>query len=74
MVASIKAPIIEALPELQALVGLDATVILAPIAGDVELTVSQIATIVGGDLEVGARYMITMRSTLTCITVDPYCC
>lgn len=52
IVASIKASIVEAVPKLQVLVGLNASVILAPLTGDVDLTLPEIATIVSGDLEV----------------------
>lgn len=52
IVASIKASIVEAVPKLQVLVGLNASVILAPLTGDGDLTLPEIATIVSGDLEV----------------------
>ncbi|KAF8557182.1 hypothetical protein OG21DRAFT_1494950 [Imleria badia] len=54
VVAAIKAPILAAIPELHALVGAEASIILAPVdasAGDVELTVSEVAAIVGVDVD-----------------------
>ncbi|KAH0826358.1 hypothetical protein J3R83DRAFT_5318 [Lanmaoa asiatica] len=53
IVSSIKAPIVAAIPQLEALVGQEASAILAPVsgvAGDAELTVSEIASIVGSDV------------------------
>ncbi|KAG8221706.1 hypothetical protein J3R82DRAFT_1993 [Butyriboletus roseoflavus] len=54
IIGSIKAPIVAAIPQLQALAGQEASIILASVdavAGDAGLTVSQVAGIVGGHVD-----------------------
>ncbi|KIJ15798.1 hypothetical protein PAXINDRAFT_155375 [Paxillus involutus ATCC 200175] len=50
IVASIKCSIVAAIPQLQALVGQEVSIILAPVEGDVTLTVTELAKIIGSVL------------------------
>ncbi|KAF8839799.1 hypothetical protein BDN67DRAFT_1012038 [Paxillus ammoniavirescens] len=50
IVASIKSSLVAAIPQLQALVGQEVSIILAPVEGEVTLTVTELAKIIGADL------------------------
>ncbi|KAG0699525.1 hypothetical protein DFH29DRAFT_808980 [Suillus ampliporus] len=50
VVAQIKSQLTSAVPQLQALIGQDSSVILAPVEGIVSLTVTELATLIAGDL------------------------